>query len=70
MIIGGYGKKPANDDGEKPESKEGEASAEKKDGEPSLSVMAAKKVLRAMEAGDASALDKALQAHHEACAGE
>ena len=70
MMIGGYGKKPANDDGEKPESKDGEASAEKKDGEPSLSVMAAKHVRKALESGDDAALDKALRAHGKACAGE
>lgn len=72
MVIGGPGK----GDGEKPsfEKKYGNEESEESEGRSSLMGMGrkryAKDILRAIEEGDASALDKALGAHYEACSGD
>ncbi len=68
-MIGGYGKKPANDKDEESSSKKAEGDEDKDEGS-SLAVQAATKVRRALESGDDKALDKALSAHREACASE
>ena len=63
MMGGKYriGPPPADDD------EEGGSEEQDSSDSPSLSGQAAKRVLRAIESGDAGALDKALKAHYEAC---
>lgn len=68
MVIGGPGKHDEDKYSSKRDSEESEEGSESK-----LSGMgrkrAAEDILRAVEDGDASALDKALSAHYDACKG-